>query len=379
MKKYLLSFAVLLAGTLAFTSCDDDDEPYVPRPVAVNNGVYVINSGNQGKNIDGSLTYVSADTWATTKDAFSEANGEILGSTPNDAIVYGGKLYVVVTGENTVEVINNKTMEREKQINTVEQIGEGKGEQPRHLAAANGKVYVSTFKGYVAAIDTVTCSVVKTYAVGSYPEGMAVNEYGTILYVANSDYGRGNGSLSAIFLATGEVNELKNALIKNPVALAAYGNDLYVLDSGGYDENWNQKDASLLKISGNNITKVMDATAMAVGGTRIYCIYAPYSSSPVVPTYNFYDMATGTTACFLTDGDPASNPDAPFSPNAIAADPVRGYVYVASYQKDPDTGYAGYALDGILYVYDMSGKLVTTCTTGVGPTAVVPNTTIVYE
>lgn len=48
MKKYLLSIAVLMAATISFTSCDDDDDcPTCPPPATiVQNGVYVINEGS---------------------------------------------------------------------------------------------------------------------------------------------------------------------------------------------------------------------------------------------------------------------------------------------------------------------------------------------
>lgn len=70
MKKYLLSIAVLLMGTTVLTSCDDDDDdnvnpPHVTCPVDVNLVVYVVNSGNQSGQIDGGLTYLNAETWAS--------------------------------------------------------------------------------------------------------------------------------------------------------------------------------------------------------------------------------------------------------------------------------------------------------------------------
>ena len=71
--------------------------------------------------------------------------------------------------------------------------------------------------------------------------------------------------------------------------------------------------------------------------------------------------------------------DAPFSAAAISADPIRGYVYIASYIKNEDTGYPDYKANGYLNVYDLNGKLVKTCPTGVGPTAIIQNTTVVYE
>ncbi len=387
MKKYLLSIAVLLMGTTVLTSCDDDDDdnvnpPHVTCPVDVNLGVYVVNSGNQSGQIDGGLTYLNAETWASEKDVFAKANGRSLGITANDGIVYGTKLYIAVTGENTIEVMDNSTLKSLKQINTVNAIGEGKGNRPRHFAAGNGCIYVSTFAGYVAAIDTATYEVVKTYPTTPetenvnkvYPEGMAVN--GNTLYVANSSYGNGQfPSIGKIDLTTGNVTLFTDELINNPNAVYASGNDLYVLDYGKYDASWNQVGAGVKKISGGKVSDVVPATNMAVAGTKIYTYNAPYTTPATVPSYSVYDMTTGKTAEFIA----ADSNDAPFSAAAISADPIRGYVYIASYIKNEDTGYPDYKANGYLNVYDLNGKLVKTCPTGVGPTAIIQNTTVVYE
>lgn len=384
MKKYLLSLAVLLAGTsVLFTSCNDDDDMPTVRIVAVNKGVYVVNSGNQNSNIASSLTYVEAGTWSSISDAFLAANGQSLGNTANDAVVYGGKVYVAVTGSNTIEVIDNNTMKSQRQLSTTDLMGSDKGKQPRHLMGGGRWIFVSTFDGYVAAIDTATYSVYKTYKVGSYPEGLDTD--GRYIYVANSDYGRGNGSLSVIdFQAEdGNVQEYKFATLPNPVDVAVTTKGVFVLDSGTYDENWNQNGAGVYKVNSEGTSAtlaVADATSMAVNGTKIYVICNPYSSSSVtVPAYKVYDASTGNTTNFLADGNPSTNSNAPFSPNAIAVDPVENYVYVASYDKNPETGYAGYSLPGKLYIYDTEGSLKATCATGVGPTAVVPNTGYKYE
>lgn len=384
MKKYFLSFAVLLAGTVVLTSCnDDDDAPYVPQPIDVNHGVYVVNSGNQGGQINGSLTYLDATTWTLEKDAFSKVNGRSLGMTANDGIVYGSKLYIAVTGENTIEVLDNNTLKSLKQINTTAAIGEDKGKQPRHIIANDRYIYVSTFGGYVAAIDTATYEVVKTYATTPntdevakvYPEGMAIA--GNTLYVANSSYGNGKcPSIGKIDLTSGNVTLIEDKEnITNPNAVYVNGSDIYFLDYGTYDANWNQTGAGVKKISGEDITDIVAATSMSVAGNKIYTYNTPYTTPATTPEYNVYDMTTGKTTEFIA----ADSDDAPFSAAAICADPVRGYVYIASLNKDTETEYASYKTDGYINVYDLSGKLVKKCVTGVGPTAIVLNTTVVYE
>ena len=129
------------------------------------------------------------------------------------------------------------------------------------------------------------------------------------------------------------------------------------------------------KISNGKVSDVVPATNMAVAGTKIFTYNAPYTTPATVPIYSVYDMTTGKTTEFIASDDA----NAPFSASAISADPIRGYVYIASHQKNSNTGYANYAADGYLNVYDMNGKLVKTCPTGVGPTAIIKNTTVKYE
>lgn len=383
MKKYFLSIAVLLTGTVALTSCsDDDDTTGTKKPAEVNYNVFVINSGSKGYQIDGSLTGLKTGTWVAENEVFAKANGRSLGLTPNDGIVYGTKLYVVVTDENTIEVMDNNSLISLKQINTITAFGADKGNNPRHITAANGYVYVSTFDGYVAAIDTATYEVVKTYAttpetenIGKmYPEGLAVS--GNTLYVANSGYGSGQyPSVGKIDLTTGSVTLITDDKIKNPNDIYAYGSDIYVLDYGTYDTYWNQTGAGVKKISGSEVSDVVPATDMAAAGTKIYTYNAPYTNPSTAPSYSVYDIETGKTSVFIASDDA----DAPFHASAICADPTGGYVYIASHNADPDTKYPDYKSDGYLNVYDLNGKLVKTCPTGVDPTAIILNPTTIYE
>lgn len=358
MKKYLLSFAVLLMGTSVLTSClddDDDNNGNYRWPVAVNNGIYVVNAGNQEDNITGSLTYVDT-LWNATTDAFRNATNRNLGVTANDGVVYGSKLYIVVSEENTIEVLNNKSLSPVRTINTVSKIGSDKGNKPRCIVAAGGFIFVSTYDGYVAAIDTANFNLYKTYKVGSYPEGMALSPDGSVLYVANSDYGRGNGSLSAIDLYTEEVQKFTDKDIVNPTQVAVNSYGLFVLDYGSYDENWNQIGAGVRKVYNGKVSVVVpDATSMAMSGRNIFTINAPYGSSAVT-SYKVYDTMNGTVSDFIANGDHTANPEAPYSPAAIAVDVVRNMVYISSYSRDPDTGSAGYSIDGYLNAYDVNGK-----------------------
>lgn len=371
MKKFLSLAAIALC--VSFTSCSDDDDPYVPKPVDVSTGVFIVNSGNQGSQIAGSITSIDYTTLTATQKVFQAANGRNLGTTPNDALVYGDKMYIVVTGEHTIEVVNKNTMLSLATIKTADAMGADKGESPRRLAAGNGKIYVSTFMGYVAAIDTASFNIDKVYQVGSYPEGLAVD--GNMLYVANSSYGNGtNPSISYINLTDGTVTNFTDPLITNPVGISVIDGNLYVMDSGLYDASYNQYGAGVKKITADKkVTNLIDATMMATDKENIYVINAPYSYiAPVTPTYSVYNIASGELKTFIKD-------NFPFSPSAIGVDPVSGNVFITSYSENPDTGYASYTTDGYVNMYKQDGTFVREFTTGVGPTAIAFNTGVVYE
>lgn len=369
MKKFYSSIITMSLCALALTSCQENNDGPVKRPVAVSNNVYVIGSGNKSAGINGSISSYDYTSGSSIIDAFSSANGREIGRTANDAVVYGSKMYIMVDNENTVEVVDKNNMKSIKQISTTELMGEDKGNHPRHGFAYKGQVFFSTYDGYVAAIDTADFSLENIYTVGSYPEGVAV--LNGFLYVANSDYGSvTNASISKINLATGEGTVLKDELITNPVNFAIANSTLYYLDYGTYDASWNQTGAGIRKIEGSTVTKVADATMMTATGNKLYLYNAPYGSADA-PTFGMYDATTGTLTNFTC-------PDV-YSPAAIAADPVNGSLVVASYQKDPDTGYTSYKTNGYVVVYNSDMTKKAQFEVGVGPTAIVFNTGVKYE
>lgn len=363
---------------VTFTSCSTDDNPvYSDVPsvgeCVVTKGMLIINNGNYYNGIDGSLTYVNfiGDSYTVQQDVYKKANGESLGGTPNDVLAYGDKIYIAGSDENTVFVLNAKTFKLIEKINTVQEMGSAEGVNPRALEAYGGKVYVSTYGGYVAVIDTGSVSVPphyeSCYKVGSAPEGMAIGgttDADMALYVANSDYGYGNGSISKISLANGSITEIKNDKIQNPQQLAVVGDVIYVLDWGYYDENWMQQDAGVYVINGSIVSKVVpDAIGMAVAGQSIVTYNFPYGSTKA--TYNVYNIVYGSLDTFTpTGGTPIEYPC------AIAVDPNTGQVCIASRKMDPDTGYPNYSMPGYVNVYTGKGQFVDS---GSFPTGVEPH------
>ena len=110
MKKFLSLFAVAAVAALGFTSCSDDDDDPQYDVISSSNGVYVLNAGNKGAGIDGSITYLDNNSSAVSQKVYQTVNGKSLGRTVNDAVTYGSKIYIIGSGEKTIFVANRTSM-----------------------------------------------------------------------------------------------------------------------------------------------------------------------------------------------------------------------------------------------------------------------------
>ncbi len=374
MKKYLSILAALLTGCFVATSCTDDEEDTKTQETSQTTaGVYVICSGNMSSQIDGSLTYFdySAQQNNPQQGAFQQANGRSLGLTANDGVIYGSKFYIVVDNERTIEVIDSQTKKSLAQIKTMDLLGE-KGVSPRHIVAHGGYIYVDTYGGVVAAIDTTNYALVTSYEVGSYPEGMAIID--NTLYVANSDYGTGvNPSISAIDLSTGKTETYTHNEINNPTSIVAIGNTLYIIDGDVYDTTtWEiTKPGGLRKMENNAVGTVMvgetamGANQIAAKGDSLLIVTDAYTDEAKL---NILDTKTSQVSTMTLPNFG--------NVNAIGVDPISKEVFALCYTKPEGSQWADYSAPGICNSYNLANgrKNTNHCfQTGVGPTAIVFN------
>ena len=358
MKKYLLGLAVLLMGTAVMTSCDPSEDYPETYLQAYSTGAYVVNSGNMYSNIESSLTAIDYASSTATQNVFMTANGRSLGNTANDGIVYGNKIYLAVDKENTIEVIDKTTKKSIKQIKTTELLGNAEGAEPRHIIAGGGKVYFTTYGGYVAAVDTTSFALQKKWQVGSYPEGLVFGN-GT-LYVANSNYGAGGGNISCINLSNDNVETKNIEGVNNPTGIYYAAGLLYVLDNQYYDASWNAYGENSLRtvnFAEGKSQKVADGnyavcvtpgatTRMNVARPYFFVLNAPYGGTPSVSV-----LAAGST-----QPQAVTLSEMPVSPCGIFADPLNGHIFVLSY-KMGDNGYVDYNGNGYVVEYSAGQKL----------------------
>lgn len=360
MKKYLLGLAVLLMGTAVMTSCDPSEDYPETYLQAYSTGAYVVNSGNMYSNIESSLTAIDYASSTATQNVFMTANGRSLGNTANDGIVYGNKIYLAVDKENTIEVIDKTTKKSIKQIKTTELLGNAEGAEPRHIIAGGGKVYFTTYGGYVAAVDTTSFALQKKWQVGSYPEGLVIGN-GNI-YVANSNYAAGGGNISCINLSNDNVETKNIEGVNNPTGIYYAAGLLYVLENPVYGpapdyaatgENSlrtvNFAESKSQKVADGNYAVCVTpgaTTRMNVARPYFFVLNAPYGGTPSVSV-----LAAGST-----QPQAVTLSEMPVSPCGIFADPLNGHIFVLSY-KLGDNGYVDYNGNGYVVEYSAGQKL----------------------
>ena len=225
--KFLLGFLIFVSACVdAPTESPSDFTPAPTSRIAL-----VLNEGLFQRN-NATLTYYEIDSNRAFTDFFERQVGRRLGDTGNDLAQYGGKIYIVVNVSSTVEVLDARTF---NSLGTVLLFNGTQPRQPRHIAFYGRNAFVSCFDGTVAVIDTASLAVTQNIQVGSYPEGVAVQN--GKLYVANSgglNFPNYDSTVSIIDLNS--LTEIKRLTLRiNPTAVAAdrYGN-VYVISNGNY-------------------------------------------------------------------------------------------------------------------------------------------------
>lgn len=361
-------------GTAVMTSCSDDNDGPETYLQEYSTGAYVVNAGNMRSKIESSLTAIDYASSTATQNVFKAANGRSLGNTANDGIVYGNKIYLAVDQSNTIEVIDKKTKQSIKQIKTTDLLGNAEGVEPRHIIADGGKVYFTTYGGYVAAVDTTDFALQKKWQVGSYPEGLVIGKGN--LYVANSNYGAGGGNISCINLSNDNVETKNIEGVNNPTSIYYAAGLLYVLDNQYYDASFNAYGENSLrtvefaqgksqKVADGNYAACVTTGAATTARTSVeevrphfFVLNAPYGGTPSVSVF----------VAGITQPQPMTLSEMPVSPCGIFADPLNGHIFVLSYRLG-DSGYADYNGNGYVVEYDSAGQKLHEYETGVGSCA----------
>lgn len=380
MRKNIIKLSLACVVALSFTACGDDPVQ-IWRPtdeVSTSNGLFVVGSGANSSGINGDLTYYDYNTKKATLKAFQTANGKSLGVNPNAGITYGSKVYLTVTEENVIEVLDKNTLKEICKISTTDQLGTTQGSKPRQLFAMDGYVYYSTYggeNGSVAEIDTTEYKMNRSWTVGSYPEGITGSSAdGGTLLVANSNYAQGNGTLSWINLSKlGNYGVTTKAVkgIENPTQVFISQGEYYAVDLGHYQSvaPWAQTGNGLKKVvtSSSDYTSetVAPATMAALVNNTFYTVDAPYGAGNV--SYNKYVGGQVTSISGISVD----------SPCAINVDPISKHIFIASYSMVG--GWPSYTTNGYVREFTEDGTPVSKFDCGVSVSCIFFNTSLLWK
>ena len=349
-KRSFRAMALLMMGVASFTACEDEEDDLKKSS---NKVIYVLNEGSWNNN-NASVSAIDPTDGSSYYYQFAAANGRNLGDTGQDILRYGGKIYIAVSGSNTIEVVDGNSLTSIKTIKPES----GKPGNPRGLAASDGKIYVSLYDGYVAKLDTTSLAFEDSIAVGPNPEEITIAN--GCLYVAisdglNSGNGYPNGKyVSKIGLDSFKVASKINVLVNPTEITSDKAGNVFVISMGNYGDI----PATVQKIDKNDsVTVVGRATLMACYENTLYTVNAPWGA----PSIEFvsYNTATGVkeSDAFIT----GSADQIPTNPHSISVNPKNGNILIGSYLTAAD-----YLSNGYVYEY-ANGAFKARYNAGVGP------------
>lgn len=319
--------SLLAASALTLTACgsnepESPDDPWV-NPSAPE-GTYLLCAGNFDQN-NSTLDFFNPQyPDELVNRVFESTNNRALGSNATDMLVYGKKMYIVVSESNTLEI----TDRRANSIKTLSFVTEsGQPQTPRYVTACGSSVYVSLYDGHVAQIDTASLTITRRIEVGPNPEGLCA--IGQMVYVAESGgnlWETGyNNTVGIIDTTVGRrVGEITVAVNPNRVAADSTGH-LYVLSWGDYASEPNR----LTRIDPASGRSELLASAsqilFSVGSDRVYT-YCAVQENWVVTAKHIVTFPTAmgdvTPAEFLTDEQ------TPADVYSLSANPADNSLYV---------------------------------------------------
>lgn len=264
INRILYIFSAIIFTAVVLTSCDDMDSvlPEVNNIETETSGaLYILCDGNYSLN-NSTLALYDFKASNLSTDFFNRVNNRKLGDTGNDMKIYGSKIYVIVNVSGQLEVLDAVTGKSIKRIPFFD--GE-KSRQPRYMTFWEDKIYVCSFDGSVARLDTSNLEIEAITKAGRNPDGITVSN--NKLYVSNSggldhssDVGYDN-TVSVIDINS--FKELKKITVgKNPYKILSddFG-FVYVACRGDYaDEKpaWLCINASTDRVVANYDVQVMN-------------------------------------------------------------------------------------------------------------------------
>ena len=351
MKNFKLFIALLTASTLGLTACtNSDDSDKTTFNDEYRNGILVLNEGGYGRS-NASITFYKEGV--TSQNIFKTVNPtKTLGNVAQDILVKEGKAYIVVNGSNKIEVVDASSFVSEATITS-------ELSNPRYIAVDEQNIYVSNWgdpsvstDDYIAVLRKSDYALVNKIAVKEGPDRLILKN--NKLVITHSG-GWNNGN--SVSILNTRNNELENFVVGDiPNDLVANNNDVYVLCAGityGAEETGGK--LVQINLTTNKITPVLSFNQDQHPG------YLAIHNNEIYYTIGNTIYKTSTSATSLPES-------ALFTTNATylyGLTITNNSIYIAD-AKD-------FASNGEVKYYSLTGSLLGSFTTGIGPNTIISN------
>lgn len=347
MPKHVSNSLPVLLGMvllLSLTGCglfesEEDDGGFRLSP----EGTYILCEGVFGA-FNASLWHLSSDLDTATANVYQRLTGEPLGDTGQSLTVDGNRLYIVVNGSGTVEVLDlsEDTLAFVGSVNLI-------GASPREMVVLGAKAYVTSWNiPGIVVFDPTTLAIVDTIFLTAKPEDILAHDNQLYVALALQPDFSANDQVVKIDPGSGTVVDTF-ALGSGPQQLLVRVGKLLV------SRLWYSEDYT---ISYRGLAAV-DLTTGAVtsvdwgagGGVDIFALD------------NTVYVATGTGVVPIRDDlslDEAGLIEGSL-PTVYAAASDGTRIFIASYSD--------FSTPGEVAVYQSDGTALTTITVGIGPGA----------
>lgn len=331
-----------LLATLFITACSDTDSPIDnENPSTEARALLILSEGGFNQN-NSSLARYDLLSGDLEKDYFQSINKRGLGDTGNHMLLYGSRVYIVVNGSSTIEVLEAATGKSIRQIPM--KTGGGSGKQPRQIASHDGKVYVTSFDDTVTRIDTISLDIDGSVEVGMDPDGIVIKD--NKIYVANSgglNYLDGYDTTVSVINLETFTEEKKIDVGVNPVSLGADSQgDIYIAVIGDY-VNIFPAFKRIDRVTGDveTIAEVESLGKFVISDNKAYIITGSYRIPYKVWVYDcLKEMLVSEN--FITDGTEIDNI------HSIVVDDHTGDLFIME---------SDYTTPGTVYCFNKEGKL----------------------
>ena len=350
LKSHILSLISIII--LCLSACIKQPLPpkqtILPKEDQNDRILYILNEGLYNAN-NATLTKYNMTQQVATTDFFEIKNNRKLGDTGNDIKQYGAKIYIVLTGSNTLDILSNNGIS----IKQISFVNGSVGRQPRSITFYENNAYVCSFDGTVAVIDTATLAISQYINVGRNPESIVSQN--DKLYVTNS------GGLDApnYDSTVSVIDPISNTVIKtinigiNPGAICSddYG-DVYVVSRGDYGSI--QSKLYVIEAASDVVKKVFDIEALgiAINKNIAYVHYYDYGNN----TSSIAQLDVEKDSVLNTDYISGSNFNTLY---AVAIDPITENIYCSDAN--------GFVNLGKVLCFDNKGNKLFDFQTGLNP------------